>query len=147
MQVANTQDFHVQQVAEQPEYKGAQLSFPAATIFDVVQHAPRLLELLTPECVKDLTATCTQLRQDFRSSVTSIQMMNHQDTAMLCADKWPSLVMVAVSNTIALSEKLYEDRLQSYLFDKGWLTIVRLQLLQRQSSLWSLHAHTSVVLA
>ena len=133
VQVGNMQDFNVQQVAEQPESK-AQHSFPVATIFDVVQQAPRLLEVLTPEGVKALTATCTQFRQDFRSSVTSIQMTNDQDTAMLCADKWPNLVMVVISTTIALSEELHEDRLRSNLSDIGWSTIVRLQLEQHPDS-------------
>ncbi len=130
VQVGNMQDFNVQQVAGQPDHKGAQLTFPAATIFDVVQQAPRLLELLTPEGVKALTATCTQLRQDFRSSVTTIQMTNEQDTAMLCADKWPNLVMVAISTTIALGEDHHGCLLVSYLSDKGWSTIVRLHLEQ-----------------
>ena len=64
VQVGNMQDFSVQQVVRQPDHEGAQVTFPAATVFDVVQQAPRLLELLTPEGIKALTATCTQLRQD-----------------------------------------------------------------------------------
>ena len=87
VQVGNMQDFTAQQVARQPDYKSAQLSCPAVTVFDVAQQAPRFLELLIPEGLKALTATCTQLRQDFRSSVTTIQMTNYQDTAMLCAGK------------------------------------------------------------
>ena len=89
---------------------------------------PRLMELLTPEGVKALTATCTQLRRDFCHCVTTIQMMNDQDSAMLCADKWPSLVMVVISTAVALAEKLCGDRLESCLADKGWSTIARLQL-------------------
>ncbi len=81
------QDFIAQQVARQSDWKIAQLTFPAVTIFDVVQQAPRFLELLVPEGVKALTATCTQLCLDFRSSVTTMQMTNSQDTAMLCTDK------------------------------------------------------------
>ncbi len=148
VQVGNMQDFSVQQVAEQPDHRGAQLTFPAVTIFDVVQQAPRLLELLNPEGVKALTATCTQLRQDFCSSVTSIQMTNGQDTAMLCADKWPSLVMVVISTTVALGDGLYGDRFKSYLSDKGWSIIVRLRLQQAPDDLsnWMSAGQQSVAL-
>ena len=121
------QDFNVQYVARQPDHRGAQVTFPAITIFDVVQQAPRLLESLTPEGVKALTATCAQLRQDFRSSVTVIQVTNEQDTALLCADKWPSLVMVVTSTTFALGDTLCSDRFKSNLTDKGWSVIVLLQ--------------------
>ena len=141
----NMQDFIAQQAARQPDCRNAQLIFPAVTIFDVVQQAPRFLELLIPEGVKALTATCTQLRQDFCSSVTSIQMTNYQDTAMLCADKWPSLVMVIISTldehpfgdhvnshlsdtTDTLDENQFGDHAMSNLSDKGWSSIVRLQL-------------------
>ena len=130
VQVGNVKDISVQRVAKQPGHQGSLLTFPAITIFDLVQQAPRFLEMLTPEGVKALTATCTQLRQDFRSRVISIQITNDQDTAVLCADKWPSMVMVVVSTTVALGEGLCGDRLKSYLFDQGWSTIVRLQLEQ-----------------
>ena len=72
VQVGNMQDFRAQQVARQPDCKGAQLIFPAITIFDVVRQAPRFLESLIPEGVKALTATCTQLRQEICASVTTI---------------------------------------------------------------------------
>ena len=132
VQMGNMQ---VQQVAGQSDHEGAQLTLSAATIFDVVQQAPRLLEILTSECVKALTATCAKLRQNFRSSVTTVQMTNGQDTAMLCADKWPNLVIVAISTTMALDDDLYGDRLESCLSDKGWSIIVRLQLQQAPDDL------------
>lgn len=144
------QDFGAQQVARQPPCKSAQVIFPVVTIFDVVQQAPRFLELLVPEGAKALTATCTQLRQDFRSSVTTIQMTNHQDTAMLYAKNWPSLVMVVISTTITpdehqfgdhvnshlsdttvtLDEHQFGDHAESTLSDRGWSTVVRLQFEQ-----------------
>ncbi len=144
------QDFGAQQVARQPPCKSAQVIFPVVTIFDVVQQAPRFLELLVPEGAKALTATCTQLRQDFRSSVTTIQMTNHQDTAMLYAKNWPSLVMVVISTTITpdehqfgdhvnshlsdttvtLDEHQFGDHAESTLSDRGWSTVVRLHFEQ-----------------
>ena len=142
------QDCNAQQVAGQPDCKGAQLNFPAVTIFDVVQQAPSFLELLIPEGVKALTATCTQLRQDFRSSVTNIQMTNAQDTAMLCADKWPSLVMVIISTTVTLDEHQIGNYAKSHLSDRGWSTIVRLHCEQSPDdpTNWSSAVRQSVAL-
>lgn len=115
--VGNMQDFRAQQVARQPDCKGAQLIFPAITIFDVVRQAPRFLESLIPEGVKALTATCTQLPQEICASVTTIQMTNSQDTAMLCTYKWPSLVMVVISTTVTLDEHHSGDHVKSHLSD------------------------------
>ena len=128
--MGNKQGADTQQMTDQPEHKNAQPMLPAVSIVEVVHQAPRLMEVLTPEGVKALTATCTQLRRDFCHRVTTIQMMNDQDSAMLCADKWPSLVMVVISTAVALAEKLCGDRLESCLADKGWSTIARLQLEQ-----------------
>ncbi|KAA6420718.1 MAG: hypothetical protein FRX49_09295 [Trebouxia sp. A1-2] len=151
------QDFRSQQVARQPDCNTAQLISSTVTISDVVQQASRLLELLSPDDVKALTATCIQLRRDFRSHVTTIHMINSQDTAMLYADKWPSLVMVVISNlyehqwaqrgdinsrlpedTNDLNENQFGDHAKSNLSDKGWSTIVRLQFEQtpRDTTTW-----------
>ncbi len=144
VQLGNMQVFSAQLAARQPDCENAQPFFPVVTIFDVVQQAPRFLELLTPEGVKALTATCTQLRQDFRSSVTTIQMTDYQDTDMLYADTWPNLVMVVISTTdghqfgdhinsdttVTLHERQFGDHAESSLFDRGWSTIMRLRFEQ-----------------
>ena len=106
LQMGNKQGVDAQQTKEQPEHQNAQPMPPAVSVMEVVQQAPRLMELLTPEGVKALTATCTQLRQDFRHRVTTIRMTNEQDQAMLFADKWPSLVMVVISTTVSITEQL-----------------------------------------
>jgi len=72
VQLESTRHLSAQQMAGQPDHKGAEPISPAITIFEVVQQAPRLMELLTPKGVKALTAICTQLRQDFRRSVTTV---------------------------------------------------------------------------
>ncbi len=95
---------------------------------EVVQQAPRLMELLTSECVKALTATCTQLRQDFRDHVTIIRMENEQGQAMLRADKWPSLVMVVFSTTLSITEQLTANLATPYLSERKWATIVRIEV-------------------
>jgi len=61
VQVENTA---TQQQTEQSEHSNAQPAPPAVSFMEVVHEAPRLMELLTPECVKAVTATCTELRQD-----------------------------------------------------------------------------------
>ena len=94
VQLESTRRLSAQHMAGQPDHRCAEPVSPAITIFEVVQQAPGLMELLTPEGVKALTATCKQLRQGLRCSVTTSRIANHQATAMLHADKWPSLVMV-----------------------------------------------------
>ena len=89
------------------------------------------MELLTAECVKALTATCTQLRQDFRDHVTITKMENEQDQAMLCADKWPSLVMVVFSTTThSITEQLTAtgNFATRYLSEREWATMVRIEV-------------------
>ena len=97
---------------------------------EVVQQAPRLMELLTAECVKALTATCTQLRQDVRDHVTIIKTENEQDQAMLRADKWPSLVMAVISTTVSITEQLTADidPVTSCLSEREWATMVYIEV-------------------
>ncbi len=101
---------------------------PAVSVMEVVQQAPRLMELLTAECVKALTATCTQFRQEFRDHVTIIKMTHEQDQAMLHADKWPSLVMVVISSTVSITEQMSRDLVTSYLSEREWATMVRIEV-------------------
>ncbi len=128
VQLGNKQGADTQQMTDQPEHLNAQPMLPAVSIMEVVHQAPRLMELLTPEGVKALTATCTQLRQDFRHRVTTIRMTNEQDQAMLFADKWPSLVMVVIDTTVNVEEQLSGNRFMPYLPEKEWATMVRFQV-------------------
>ncbi len=136
VQVGDKLGVDTKQETEQPESSNAQLIAPAVSFMEVVHEAPRLMELLTPECLKALTATCTQLRQDFCQRVTTITMTNEEDRAMLFADKWPSLVMIVISNKFSLDEKLawIQERLTtrkfstSYLSKREWATIMRIKV-------------------
>jgi hypothetical protein len=112
-------------MARQPEHRCAEPVSPAITFFEVVQQAPRLLEMLTPEGIKALTATCKQLRQGLRCSVTTIQLTN-QGIATLHADKWPSLVMVVVSSTYDFGQKQSGSHPESYLLKKERSTLLSL---------------------
>ena len=113
-------------MAGQLDHRCAEPVSPAITILEVVQQAPRLMELLTPEGVKALTATCKQLRQGLRCSVTTIRIANHQATGMLQADKWPSLVKVVVSSTHNVGQEQSENHPESYLPKKDWSTLLSL---------------------
>ncbi len=127
-QMGNKLGVDTQQTTEQPECSNAQPIPPAVSIMEVVQQAPRLMELLTPECVKALTATCTQLRQDFRYRVTTIRMTNEQDQAMLFADKWPNLVMVVISTTVSNKGHMSRKLFTPYLSEREWAIMVRIQV-------------------
>lgn len=117
--------FSAQQMAGQPDHKCAEPVSPAITIFEVVQQTPRFMELLTPEGVKALTATCKKLRQGLRCSVTTIQLTN-QGIATLHADKWPSLVMVVVSSAYNFDQKQSGSHPESYLPKREWSTLMSL---------------------
>ena len=80
-QVENKLGGNIQERTKQPERSLAQPVPPAVSFMEVVHEAPRFMELMTPECLKALTATCTQLRRDFRHRVTTITMTNEQDQA------------------------------------------------------------------
>ena len=112
-------------MAGQPDHKCAEPVSPAITIFEVVQQTPRFMELLTPEGVKALTATCKKLRQGLRCSVTTIQLTN-QGIATLHADKWPSLVMVVVSSAYNFDQKQSGSHPESYLPKREWSTLMSL---------------------
>ena len=138
-QVENKLGGNIQERTKQPERSLAQPIPPAVSFMEVVHEAPRLMELMTPECLKALTATCTQLRRDFRHRVTTITMTNEQDQAMLFADKWPRLVMVVISNAFSLEERLttLRERLTTrkvgvkftpYLSKREWATIMHIRV-------------------
>ena len=146
MQIGSKQGTDTQQMTDQPEHQSALPMLPAVSIMEVVHQAPRLLELLTPEDVKALTATCTQLRQDFRHRVSTIKMTNDRDQAMLFADKWPNLVMVVISTTVSAA-KLPADLFTPYLLDREWATMVRIEVEEFDPTKWRSGFKHSVALA
>ena len=128
VQNQNMHSADTQQMTDQPQHQNAQPMLPAVSILEVVHQAPRLMELLTPEGVKALTATCTQLRQDFRQCVTTIRMSKEQDQAMLFAQKWPNLVMVVINSTFSVEKLLSADLSTPYLSDREWATMVCIEV-------------------
>ncbi len=128
-QMENKPGVDAQQKTAQPELTNAQFIPPAVSFMEVVHQAPRLMELLTAECLKALTATCTELRRDFCHPVTTINMTNEQDQAMLLADKWPSLVMVVISTTLTWQGRpTLFHHFTPYLSEREWATMVRIQV-------------------
>ncbi len=129
VQVDNKLGVITQQQTEQLERSNAQPVPPAVSFMDVVHEAPRLMELLTPECLKALTATCTQLRRNFRHRVTTITMTNERDQAMLIANKWPRLVIVVISTRLSYEEEMTSlDHFTPYLSKREWATMVRIKV-------------------
>ena len=128
VQVANKLGVDPQQKTEPPERSNAQPIPPAVSFMDVVHEAPRLMELLTPASFKASTATCTQLRRNFRHRVTTITT-NEQDQAMLFANKWPRLVIVVISTRLSYEEEMSSlDHFTPYLSKREWATMMRIKV-------------------
>lgn len=97
----------------------AQTETAALSIFEVLQEAPRLLEVMPREIAKQFTATCSQLRHEFRRQVISITINSAEAAAALSAKDWPCLVEVCLTDcdvgavsTILSNNKM--KRLQSF---------------------------------
>ena len=74
---------------------------------DVLHEARGILEVLPPEALKNLTATCRNLRTQFREQVKVITLLDAADGSRLCCKTWPQLVMVVwTSSTEDLKSRL-----------------------------------------
>ena len=69
------------------------------TVFDILQAAPRLAELLPPQGCKTLAASCTSMRTWYRARVTVIRLTDPKDMALLQPHNWPRLVTVMSDST------------------------------------------------
>ncbi len=69
------------------------------TLFDILQAAPRLAELLPPQGCKALAASCKSLRTWHRVRVTVIRLTDSKDMALLQPQHWPCLVTVMLDST------------------------------------------------
>jgi len=69
------------------------------TLFDILQAAQRLAELLPPQGCKTLAASCTCMRTWHRARVTVIRVTDAQDMALLQPQEWPRLVTVMLDST------------------------------------------------
>jgi len=58
------------------------------TLFDILQAAPRLAELLPPQGCKTLAASCTSMRIWHRTRVTVIRLTDTKDMALLQPQHW-----------------------------------------------------------
>ncbi len=86
----------------------------ALSIFEVLQEAPRLLEVMPHDIAKQFTATCSQLRREFRRQVASITINRAEDAAALSAKDWPCLVAVCFTgcNVGAVSTSLSNNKMK-----------------------------------
>ena len=69
------------------------------SFIDVLQEAPRVLQMLSPTAAKNLSATCRSLRTYFCAHVKLISLSDPADAAKLCCRTWPQLIMVVCSST------------------------------------------------
>jgi len=74
------------------------------TLFDILQAAPRLAELLPPQGCKTLAASCTSMRSWHRRRVTVIRLTDPNDMALLLLQPqhWPRLLTVMYDSTAGL---------------------------------------------
>jgi len=92
----------------------AQTETAALSIFEILQEAPRLLEVMPRDIAKQFTATCSQLRHEFRRQVISITINSAEDAAALSAKDWPCLVEVCLKDctSSAVSTILSNNRMK-----------------------------------
>ena len=92
----------------------AQTETAALSIIEVLREAPRLLEVMPHKIVKQFTATCSQLRHEFRRQVISITINSAEDAAALSAKNWPCLVEVCLKDctSSAVSAILSNNRMK-----------------------------------
>ena len=71
----------------------------AVTLMDVVHAAPRLLEVLPPESLKALSATCSFLHTWTRTRITALTLPTCDHLTLLQPQQWPSLCVVWITAT------------------------------------------------
>ena len=69
----------------------------AVTLSDVVHAAPRLLEVLPPESLKALSATCSFLHTWTRTRITASTLRISGHLSLLQPQQWPSLCVVWIT--------------------------------------------------
>ena len=74
------------------------------SLLDVVHEVPELLEVLLPEELKTLSATCRSVRTSFCARVRVISLADPADAMKLCCTTWPQLLMVV--STSGVTSKL-----------------------------------------
>ncbi|DBA75932.1 TPA: hypothetical protein ACH3X2_008991 [Trebouxia sp. C0005] len=71
---------------------------PVVTLPDMVHAAPRILEMLDPESVKAVSATCSLLHSWVCKGVTALTLPNYHHLRLLQPQRWPNLYVVCISS-------------------------------------------------
>jgi len=71
---------------------------PAVTLSDIVHSAPRMLEMLDPESLKAVSATCSFLHSCVCQGVTALTLPNYHHLRLLKPQRWPSLYVVCINS-------------------------------------------------
>lgn len=68
------------------------------SFMDVLYETPRLLEVLPPATLKNLSATCRSLRTSFCAQVRVIGLSDPEEASKLSCVTWPQLVLVVCTD-------------------------------------------------
>ncbi len=71
---------------------------PAVTLSDIVHAAPRMLEMLDPESLKAVSATCSFLHLWVCQGVAALTLPNYHHLRLLKPQRWPSLYVVCINS-------------------------------------------------
>ena len=69
------------------------------TLSHVIHAAPRLLEVLSPESLKALSATCSFLHTWTHKDITALTLPTPEHLTLLQPQQWPSLCVVWITTT------------------------------------------------
>ena len=79
---------------------------PILSFENVSDEVPRLLEVLPPAALKNLSATCRSLRTSVCARVNIITLSDPADVSKLCCTTWLQLVMVVCTSGSQLKSRL-----------------------------------------
>ena len=97
---------------------------PTVTLSDIVHAAPRILEMLDPESLKAVSATCAFLHSWVCQGVTALTLPNYHHLRLLQTQHWPSLYVVCITiydDTEAVCDEEAESDL--HLIAQKWLLL------------------------
>ncbi len=108
---------------------------PSVTLLDTVHAAPRIFEMLDPESLKAVSATCSFLHSWVCKGVTALTLPNYAHLRLLQPLRWPSLCVVCISSyddTKSACDQEVKSDLQ--LIGHKWLHLACMSMTSNKSS-------------
>ena len=94
---------------------------PGVTLSDIFHAAPRILEMLDPESLKAVSATCLFLHSWVCKGVTALTLPNYNHLRLLQPHRWPSLYVVCINYRKSACHQEAKSELQ--LIRQKWLLL------------------------